>query len=305
MVNPTLPSDRQRFIGGSEIAAVMGLSRWSTPLHVWGIKTGKIQPTDLSDNEAVQLGIELEDFVARKFSRQANLKVRVDNRSFAHDKYPYLVGHIDRRVEGGEILECKTCSAWKAKEWDGEEIPIEYIYQLMWYMGLTGSKRGYIACLIGGQKFVWKPMDFNQALYDRMVASAVDFWENYVLTDVPPMAIGGDSDTLNALYPMSEEQVVKFTGDDALLVDSLIEERDAGKRMISDANEDLEKIEVQLKQKLGAAERGETDQYWYTWKTQQRKEYTVKASTSRVFKTIKPKGEHNGLKMQAQEDGSR
>ena len=61
--------ERRQYIGGSDIAAVMGMSRWKTPLTLWLEKTGEIESTTNSNNEAVELGRELEDFVAKKFTR--------------------------------------------------------------------------------------------------------------------------------------------------------------------------------------------------------------------------------------------
>ncbi len=68
--------DRTKFIGGSDISVVMGLNRWKTPLQLWAEKTGQVEPDDLSKVERVQLGSELEDFVAKKFERESGLKVR-------------------------------------------------------------------------------------------------------------------------------------------------------------------------------------------------------------------------------------
>ncbi len=37
---------RQHYIGGSEIAAALGESSYQTPLNLWLIKTGRIEPID-------------------------------------------------------------------------------------------------------------------------------------------------------------------------------------------------------------------------------------------------------------------
>ena len=52
-------TNRHEYIGGSDIAKVMGLSRWGTPLSLWAEKTGKIPAKDLSDNEVVNKLYEL------------------------------------------------------------------------------------------------------------------------------------------------------------------------------------------------------------------------------------------------------
>jgi len=154
--------DRTKFIGGSDIAAVMGMSRWVTPLQLWSEKTGKIEPKDLSDNEAVEMGTELEETVARIFTKRTGKKVRRAPKNYTHPDNDFIRCQVDRLVEGtDELLECKTASAWKEKEWEGEEIPAEYILQVQWQLGITGRKVGHIAVLIGGQKFLYKASFFQ------------------------------------------------------------------------------------------------------------------------------------------------
>ena len=126
--------ERRNYIGGSDIAAILGMSRWKTPLKLWLEKTGEVEPDDLSENEAVQLGIELEDFVAQKFARENNKKVRKTSQMYVHKKYPFMVAHIDRLIAGAdEILECKTCASYKQDEWEEDKIPQEYILQVSTY----------------------------------------------------------------------------------------------------------------------------------------------------------------------------
>ena len=43
--------ERRNYIGGSDIAAILGMSRWKTPLKLWLEKTGEVEPDDLSENE--------------------------------------------------------------------------------------------------------------------------------------------------------------------------------------------------------------------------------------------------------------
>lgn len=64
--------ERREYIGGSDIAAVMGMNRWKTSLTLWLEKIGEIDLNDNSNNEAKELGRELEGFIAKSFlKRQA------------------------------------------------------------------------------------------------------------------------------------------------------------------------------------------------------------------------------------------
>ena len=110
--------ERRNYIGGSDIAAVMGMSRWKTQLQLWLEKTGEAEPADLSKVEAVQLGSELEEFVAQKFAKETGKQVRKQSKMYVHKDYPYMAAHIDRLITGtDEILECKTCGSYKEDEW--------------------------------------------------------------------------------------------------------------------------------------------------------------------------------------------
>lgn len=264
-------NDRSKIIGGSDIAAIMGLSRWATPLSIWACKTGRIV-NDLSNFEAAEIGTELEEYVARKFTRKTGIKLRVDNRTFKHTTYPYMVAHIDRWVVGDDSLfEAKTASAWKEKEWGGEDIPTEYVLQGNWYCGIVGKSKCHIAVLIGGQKFIWKAFDFDSDLFVQQVEKARDFWENFVLKDIPPMAMAGDGETMFELFPQATaDETIRLEGEKALLLDELCESRAGGIESIKHAEEELDRIESQIKQILGEASSVEADRYSASWKNQTR-----------------------------------
>src|SRR3990167_2249614 len=99
----------------------------------------------------------------------------------------------------------------------------------------------------------------------------------------------GDSETLLSLFPTSVEKTLTFTGSDAEEIDGWIEDRTNGLSVIKDAKAELEAIEAKLKQKLGEAEKGETGKYNFSWRTQSRKEFIVKATSFRVLTTKQKK----------------
>lgn len=271
---------RKKQIGGSDIAAIMGFSRWKTRLGLWAEKTGKLH-NEIGNFEAAEIGTELEEFVSRKFSKKTGVQLRRDSRTFTHAKYEYLVAHIDRWVVGEDaIFEAKTCSAWKEKEWSGEDVPQEYILQCIWYCGILEKSKCYIAVLIGGQKFVWKEIKFDKELFEQMVNAAVDFWENFVLREVAPMASQGDSDTLQEMFPQASEKLTQLFGEEAELIDQLVEERAGGVEQKKLVEAELERIDSQIKQKIADSAGVETTHNRVTWKNQKR----VSADTEKLKK---------------------
>ena len=208
--NKDVTLNRNEFLGGSDIAAVMGMSRWKTPLKLWAEKTGKLPLPDLSDVEAVELGTDLEEFVAKKFTQKTGKAVRRSPKYYQHPDYPYMVAHVDRLVTGtDELLECKTASFFKKDEWENDDIPQEYILQVMWYLGITGRKIGHIAVLIGGQSFKYKQIEFDSELFETMVEAAKEFWQ-HVKDDTPPAVMPDDDETLKDLYSEHTEVMIEL-----------------------------------------------------------------------------------------------
>jgi len=264
--------NRKGFIGGSDIASVMGKSRWKTPLHLWAEKTGIVEPDDLSNVEAVQLGSELEDFVAKKFEKASGLKVRRAPQYYTNKDHPFMRCQVDRLIQGkDELLECKTCSAWKVKEWEGEDIPTEYILQVMWQLGITGRKIGWIAVLIGGQKFLHKRIDFDKEMYNNMVTSAVDFWD-CVTNRIEPQAVGLDNSFIAEIKPESDDQVqaIEEMNDRIAMLQQL-------KNTIKETIDQKNEIEAGIKQVIGDNLGISTSEYVVTWKTQRTARVDIQA----------------------------
>lgn len=265
--------ERQLYIGGSDIAAILGQSRWKTPYRLWAEKSGKIEIPDLSNNEAIEMGNRLEQVVADIFSDRTGLIVRRQTRTYKHPKYPYLVAHVDRLITGSdELLECKTCSAYKLEEWENS-IPKEYVLQVMWYLGITGRKRGWIACLIGGQKFDYKVIEFDEELFNKMVEKAVRFWE-MVQNDTPPVMVAEDGGVLAEIYPKSTDELIEMNeiNDRVAYMKELEMHR-------SEINKEIEEIKTEFKSIIQEKQGIKTPQYIVMWKNQK----STKLDTDRIW----------------------
>lgn len=254
--------ERRQYIGGSDIAAIMGQSRWKTAYRLWAEKTGKIEVPDLSNNPAVEMGTRLEQFVAELFAEKTGKQVRRQSKMYQHPQYPFLVAHVDRLITGSdELLECKTCSAYKLEEWENK-IPKEYVLQVIWYLGITGRKRGWIACLIGGQKFDYKVIEFDEELFNLMVEKAVKFWD-MVQTQTPPVILPEDGEVLGEIFSEHSEDMIENNeiNDRVAYVKELEMHVDEMKKEIEEIKTELK---ATIKDKMGII----TDTYKVTWKNQ-------------------------------------
>lgn len=267
--------DRSKFLGGSDAAGVLGLSRWDTPLSIWAEKTGQFIRPEV-ESEAAELGKELEDYVAKRFERKTGLKAVRSSATVFHEKYGYLGANVDRLIEGEDAgLECKTASAWKSKEWEGEEIPQEYLIQCHHYMMVTGKARWHIAVLIGNQDFKWKLIERDEKMIAEMLRREVDFWENYVAPVVMPLQITKyDEPILSGLFPVANEGKSIALPDE---VNIIIENLTAYKQDAKNIDGLIEQAENELKAHLAEAESGATSLYKVSWKNMVTRRFDQKA----------------------------
>ncbi len=140
-------------IGGSDIAALLGLSLYKSPLELWAQKVGHPmrKPT-----EGVQLrfGQFVEPFVALEYERLTGLHTVEHIPPLFHHEHEFMYGHVDRlvvssadktaivngRVIAETLLECKTTSVFNKDEWGEEgsdQVPNAYLAISLLRDGLT------------------------------------------------------------------------------------------------------------------------------------------------------------------------
>ncbi len=283
--------ERRKYIGGSDIAVVMGMSRWKTPLKLWLEKTGQAEPDDLSQVEAVQLGSELEEFVAQKFAKESGKQVRRQSKMYVHKDYPFMAAHIDRLITGtDEILECKTCGSHKKEEWEGDGIPREYILQVTWYLGITGKKKAYIAVLIGGQSFKYKEIEFDKELFDVMVDMAREFWRA-VETKTPPAVSASDNPVIVQMFPEPDSELVENQD-----IEDRVAKLQQVKDDISALTDEKEMLEAEIKSAIGEHLGVLTEKFKVTWpKYQQTKVNTERLKADGLYEKYADKSSYRRL----------
>ncbi len=270
---------RKNGIGGSDVASIMGLNKYSSPLNVWLVKTGREESPDLSDNQAVEWGNRLEDVVADKFADEhPELQVRRRNATMVSIERPWAFANIDRWVTDGKgnvgILEVKTVGMRRAADWDNG-VPLYYLTQVTHYMSVTGYQYAWVAVLIGGQEFreyyIERDEQDIQAIND-----AVDtFWRDFVETDTAPALIGNDPEA-NALLSQhsdSSQEFISMLDEDV----SMIDELQAIKDQIDDLKHQKTLIENKIKELIGSNKGIETETKRVTWVRSVRSSFDKKA----------------------------
>jgi len=143
---------RLKGIGGSDAGAILGLNEYKSAYTLWCEKTGRI--SNNIDNEAMRLGRDLEDYVAKRFEEATGKKVRRSGFSYQSKEYPFMLANVDRLIVGEDAgLECKTANMLTKTKYDKGDIPANYYAQCMHYMAVTGLSKWYIAILVMNKGF--------------------------------------------------------------------------------------------------------------------------------------------------------
>jgi putative phage-type endonuclease len=181
-------------LGGSDVAAAMGLSKFKTPTELY---LEKVERHDsFEGNAATEWGVRLEDVVARAYAEKTGERIRNRHAILKNPDMPWLFANVDRLVVGKKKgLEVKTASLYTLNEWgeDGsDEVPDYYKTQAYDYMLVTGLRVWDFAVLIGGSDFRTYTVEFDQRIADRIIEETRAFWYDHVLTQTPPPPVNLD-----------------------------------------------------------------------------------------------------------------
>lgn len=191
---------RRKGIGGSDVAAILGVSKWKTPYQVYLEKTNEMPEMPETNMGPKTWGNLLELPIGQYFADATQKNIRRAEGTFSHPQYPFLLANLDFIVEVEDVpLEIKNVTLYKEGEWQ-DAVPVEYMLQCQHYIYVRGVTHCYIAVLIGGQNFKWFRIDRHQDLIDEMEKKLVSFWQDNVLTGVAPDAHFGDSEIFDAFF---------------------------------------------------------------------------------------------------------
>lgn len=214
ILHHTAPRDvwldaRRQGIGSSDLPAVMNLSGFKTPLHVFHDKRGRL-PHDDEFSEAAHFGVLFEEPLARDWARR-NRTVVESVGLIANVDEPWQMCTLDRlctecpldrSVRSLCALEVKTRNAFVAKLWN-QGPPDDVLAQVLWQILVTGLDHIHVVCLIGGQDYRQYTVrrDEHVKLVAYLHAEASRLWHEHIVQGRPPALTGEEPpDALIELY---------------------------------------------------------------------------------------------------------
>jgi putative phage-type endonuclease len=178
---------RKHGLGGSEIAAVLGLSPWESRFSLWHRKMGLASPIVMTD--AMHWGNVLEPVIRDEWNRRHDGEMFAQAAgTWSHYQHPWMVANPDGIVrryirpsvaQVDSLLEVKT-----SRDADGwgepgtDEIPIYYRTQALWYLDVFGLDVCHFAVLIGGSDYREYRVEYSADEAEFMRSKARDFLDD-------------------------------------------------------------------------------------------------------------------------------
>lgn len=188
-------ANRRRVITGTDIASIMGENPYQSAFELWLSKKGELERQP--DNKAMRIGRIVEPGLRMDATQRYGEVMDCPN-MLQSTKWSIMGGTPDGlRVWAPWLFEFKTAgykNAWATLDlsrtsWGQEgtdQVPPHYLYQCMWYMGLTGADQCNLVALISNHGILEYIIPRDQELIEYMVEQAQEWWQVHVVKDIQP-----------------------------------------------------------------------------------------------------------------------
>ena len=180
-------------VGGSDVAAIFGVSPWVTPRELWLIKKGRMNPAEKINKLQLEMGHFLEPIAAHFYAQMTGNTVIDDTILYQHADHPYALANFDRRFtrkSDGQngILECKSCTYYHAEQWADGAYPLYYELQLRFYLAVADVNHGAFSALWGNnpETDMAMPEIERDRVKEDMIFERLDEWIWDLEHDVEP-----------------------------------------------------------------------------------------------------------------------
>jgi predicted phage-related endonuclease len=299
-------ADRRYFLGASEVAAVLGVSPWATPLDVWVDKQGdSVEGEVLAQHERGQY---LESGIVRwGAAKLGALEVEdgipISDPFVVDERWPNVGMHPDaglRLLDGDRICEAKTSR--DAAEWGDEDeaqLPQHILVQTSVQSAIAEVPVVCVAYLPIADKLKVYELERRPDIEDDIMTMAQEWWDRHVVCGIAPEIDGSKKyrDHLTRKSSYICEPMFVAGDDEARLLRDFLAAKAAAKEVEAEVN----RLGNLLRQTIGDAEGFTCDDGKATWKWQQgasriditrlRKElpdvaeaYTVRGDDTRVLR---------------------
>jgi putative phage-type endonuclease len=256
----SLTPEESRLVGGSDIAPILGLSPYRTPLQVYArIVAGEQQ----QDSAPLRRGRFLEEAVLRLYEAETGAQL-LDSPKLKHPRLAFTRASLDSlaRRDGRRVVEGKTAGLSEVRHWGEagtDAVPMHYVPQTTWYAGIALARDVVdtgevdVAALVAGDLRVYH-LPWDAELFAMLESAVERFWTDHVEPRRPPPVTEPlkDLDAVGSLYPRHDGNArtwASLATPERLAVEEWLRAREEERA----AKERRAAWEVRVKLALGAA----------------------------------------------------
>lgn len=236
-------------VGGSDIAAILGLVNYEREYGIWLTKMGYRPPVE--ETPIMTRGRYAELMLGQWFADETGIALKRTG-TWVVDGAEHLRVNVDRLTSDGGIAEMKApdtedwADAWKYGP------AIHAVVQAKWGMAVTGAPHAYVIADGGRNGLRWWRIDRDDAELDLMVKTVDEWWWWHVQLgnepDVDRFAATTDAIKESSLPPEKLAPYAEVPGSAAWA-----RHRRELKDQIKAASEELDLVENRIKAALRAA----------------------------------------------------
>lgn len=309
---------RRSGVGGSDVAPILGLSKWATPLDIYMDKRGIAEET--KENDGMRWGTALEPVVADRYAEETGREV-LPAVTVQHPDHEWAIGNIDRTLaDPARIVEIKTVGPFAdLAQWGDagtDMMPLPYICQTHWYLGCKQAEVCDVPTLFGGRDALtqlaqrwlgplltgtadldeWKreareivakldmriyEVPASPDLFTKLLDTTGQFWFQNVVAEVPPDPINAED--CAKLWEVNNGQFIEASSEHVAMLRQLVAEQATAKASTATIKDLKGKLRIAIGPNDGLQMGGSV---LCTLKQTKRPAHEVKATS---YRTLLPK----------------
>jgi putative phage-type endonuclease len=195
-------SPSRGYIGGGNVAGILGCSPYKSPLDEFLVITGQADDVTAEREAFFERRKGLEPWAGKVFERRTGIKVVARNVRYTDDEFDFLRAEIDFETDDGGNGETKTVHPLAARDWgdsDTDDMPVYVTAQAMHGLMVTGRQFAWIHALIGFDDDRVYRVDRDDETIAAIRQQEVTFWNDHILPLAPPEP--KTLDDLKRLFP--------------------------------------------------------------------------------------------------------
>ena len=250
--------DRTKFIGGSDAAAILGVSPWKSAFQLYQEKVGAlVEEITPAKQRIFARGHRWEPVVVEMLidelqDRGHDVKIIARNARYIDREFPFISCEIDLElaIDGEECnSDMKTVHPFAAKDWGeqgSDEIPIYYAAQGMHGLMVKPRRRCIFAALVGADDLRIHQIERDEETIAGIRAKEVAFWQRVQDRNPPDPQTADD---VRWLYAKDAGTVAEADDELMRLVGELYYLKNSAKL----AENEIDKVSTQIKLAMGDA----------------------------------------------------